>query len=81
MDRPETDAAAETPADSYSRDERERLSRMALGDGALSCPRCGGTVDRRAIPPRTDVSYVRDRIWLVCNDCSRSLVIDRVRAE
>ena len=81
MDRPERAAADETPVDSYSREERESLTRMALGTGALSCPRCDGTMDRRAIPPRADVSYVRDRIWLVCGDCSRSLVIDRARAE
>jgi hypothetical protein len=81
MDRSETDAADEVPIDSYSRKERERLTSMALGTGPLSCPRCDGKVDRRDIPPRTDVSYVRVRIWLVCNDCSRSLVIDRVRVE
>jgi hypothetical protein len=81
MDRPERDAAGGIPVDSYSREERERITRMALGVDAPSCPRCGGTMDRRAVPPRTDVSYVRDRIWLVCGDCSRSLVIDRGRAK
>ncbi len=81
VNRPRTDPTDETPVDSYSREERGRLTRMALGTDALSCPRCGGPMDRRAIPPRSDVSYVRDRIWLVCGGCSRSLVIDRARAE
>ncbi len=36
---------------------------------------------RREIHPRSDVSYVRDRIWLVCVGCGRSLVTDRRELE
>ncbi len=57
----------------------EALIRRAVGldAGPLSCPRCGGGLDARKVPPRGDVAYVRDRILLVCNGCGRSLVLDR----
>jgi len=41
------------------------------------CPACGSAVDQRPVPPRADVSYVRDRVWLVCPACHRTGVIDR----
>ena len=41
------------------------------------CPVCAVPLDDRAVPPREDVSYVRDRIWLVCPTCKRSTVVDR----
>lgn len=45
--------------------------------GDVLCPRCDVTMDRREIPPRSDVSYVRDRVWLSCPSCHGSLVVDR----
>ena len=34
-------------------------------------------MDARLVPPRSDVAYVRDRVWLACPACGRTLVIDR----
>jgi ribosomal protein S27AE len=59
--------------------EIERI-RTAVTDGApVVCPRCGGLLDRTDIPVRDDVSYVRDRIWLICTPCGAGVVMDRPR--
>jgi len=58
--------------------EQEARLGDALREGRPPvCPGCGGPLDQRPIPPRADVSYVRDRVWLVCPTCSRSAVLDR----
>lgn len=41
------------------------------------CPRCATLLDRSPVPPRPDVSYVRDRLWLVCPRCHATGVLDR----
>ncbi len=33
-------------------------------------------MDRTEIQPRTDVSYVRKRVWLMCAPCDRSVIMD-----
>lgn len=43
----------------------------------LACPRCSAVLDRRIVPPRRDVSYVRDRVWLVCPSCHATGFLDR----
>lgn len=54
----------------------------ALRDGsALICPVCDVMLDQRPVPPRTDVSYVRDRLWIICPSCHRSVVLDRRQPE
>ena len=61
-------------------DEIERI-RAALTRGADAlCPRCDGLFDRTEVPPRDDVPYVRDRIWLICPSCGVGLVMDRPKA-
>lgn len=37
-------------------------------------------MDRREVPPRPDVSYVRDRVWVVCPRCHAAAVLDRREA-
>jgi uncharacterized protein with PIN domain len=64
----------------FSDDEIRGLSRAYLDDEPLRCPRCRVELDRRPVPPRPDVSYVRDRLWVVCPSCHRSLVLDRREA-
>ncbi len=55
-----------------------RALEQALYAGkALTCPQCGTTLDQRSVPPRPDVSYVRDRLWLVCPNCHGTAVLDR----
>jgi hypothetical protein len=48
---------------------------------APDCPRCGLAMSRRSVEPRSDISYVRDRVWLVCGQCHGSAVIDRREIE
>lgn len=53
------------------------LERALREGGALDCPDCAVPLDRRPVPPRRDVSYVRDRVWLVCSRCASTVVLDR----
>lgn len=63
--------------ETFTREQvREIEGRVRAGDHP-SCPLCGVPLDRTPVPPREDVSYVRDRVWLVCPSCRRSAVIDR----
>jgi hypothetical protein len=60
-----------------------RAEETAIREGIQSlletprCPRCGGGLDRREVPPRPDVAYVRNRLLIVCNGCGRSVVLDQ----
>jgi ribosomal protein S27AE len=62
---------------SFTGEETKELTRAFLAQGSLLCPRCGVPMDARPVPPRPDVSYVRDRLWLVCPRCHRTVVLDR----
>jgi hypothetical protein len=67
-------------AEQFESHEVERI-RTALTDGSDPlCPRCGGRFDRTDVPPRNEVPYVRDRIWLICVTCGAGLVLDRPKA-
>lgn len=64
----------------YTPEERSALARALAADadpGPTRCPRCGEALARRAVPPRSDVAYVRDRIWLLCPGCGGSAAPDR----
>lgn len=59
-------------------DAQRRALHAAFMDGeALRCPVCDLPLDRRKVPPRPDVSYVRDRLWVSCPRCHRTTVLDR----
>jgi hypothetical protein len=58
-------------------DEVEGIRAALIGGSDAVCPRCGGHFDRTDVPPRNDVPYVRDRIWLICATCGSGLVMDR----
>ena len=60
--------------------ETERIRAALSGGSQVACPRCGGRLDRTDLPARNDVSYVRDRVWLICTPCGAGLVMDRPRA-
>jgi endogenous inhibitor of DNA gyrase (YacG/DUF329 family) len=64
-------------SDSFDTAEIGGLEDALRTGRALRCPRCMTPLDRRTIPPRPDVSYVRDRIWLACPRCHRAVVLDR----
>ncbi|SUZ73223.1 uncharacterized protein METZ01_LOCUS26077, partial [marine metagenome] len=58
-------------------DEVEHIRAAFASGSAPVCPRCQGRFDRTDVPPRNDVPYVRDRIWLICVTCGAGLVMDR----
>jgi hypothetical protein len=61
----------------FTRGEELAL-REALHEGRVAmCPECAVALDEWPVRPRPDVSYVRDRLWLVCPSCRRSVVLDR----
>jgi ribosomal protein S27AE len=62
----------------YTPGERHTLERAAA-QGRLECPRCGAHLEMRDVPPRSEVAYVRDRVWLLCGPCGASTVLDRRR--
>ena len=63
--------------EAFTPDQLTALAHEVRRGGRAVCPECGSAVDQRPVPPRSDVSYVRDRVWLVCPTCHRSGVIDR----
>lgn len=63
--------------DRYTDTEIHHLEAALAGGSELCCPRCDAPLDRWPVPPRRDVSYVRDRLWLVCPECRRTVVLDR----
>ena len=59
-------------------DAQHRALHAAFVEGrALLCPVCGSGLDRRPVPPRPDVSYVRERLWVSCPRCHLGTVLDR----
>ena len=66
----------QTPG-TFTRDQLATLGESVRAGRHPSCPACGASLDERSVPPREDVSYVRDRVWLVCPSCHRSAVLDR----
>jgi hypothetical protein len=63
----------------YRREEEERLVEELRSGRTPVCPRCGGALSDRAVQPTEGVPYVRDRVWLTCGVCRRSVVLDRRR--
>lgn len=62
--------------------EDQRALRAAYREGSsLVCPACDVALDERPVPPRPDVSYVRNRLWVTCPSCQRSVVLDRRQPE
>ena len=56
---------------------RMRSEGRLEGGAAPECPRCGESMTLRTVPPREEVAYVRDRIWVTCPACRRNAVVDR----
>lgn len=65
----------------YEPEEIRTLIRQLAGCESARCPRCRTRMTLTEVPPRDEVSYVRDRIWLVCGDCRRTAVLDRREVE
>jgi len=56
----------------------ERALREQLEEGVPpECPRCKTVLATTLVPPRSDVSYVRNRVLLMCGSCDMKVVLDR----
>lgn len=64
-------------SEGYSADEKRELIRLLGGEAPAECPRCGVAVEKRSVPPRREVAYVRNRVWVVCGGCGATAVFDR----
>jgi hypothetical protein len=60
----------------YTRQEVAGLARNAREGRPLICPRCGEPLQAEEVPPRSEVAYVRSRIWWVCPECRRSAILE-----
>ena len=67
-------------AEHFEPHEIERIHNALSGGSDPVCPRCGGRFDRTDVASRNDVSYVRNRIWLICVTCGTGLVMDRPKS-
>ena len=57
--------------------QEEKALRDDLRRGETpGCPRCGTPLVGTPVPPRRDVSYVRDRVILDCSSCGFRVVLD-----
>jgi hypothetical protein len=65
----------------YTRDEETRLAREMSEGKEPRCPRCGAAFSIQDVGEPEGVSYVRDRVWLTCEGCRRSVVLDRRRID
>ena len=63
--------------EAFTHEQVRELGRDVRAGVRPACPVCAVPLDERSVPPREDVSYVRDRVWLVCPSCRRSAVVDR----
>jgi hypothetical protein len=63
----------------YTREEEERLLGELRSGRVPACPRCGHRLVDQRVAPQEGVPYVRDRLWLTCEGCHRTLVLDRRR--
>jgi len=59
-------------------DTEQRALRAAFaGGGAVSCPRCDATMTVRSIGGGSfGLGYARQREWLMCPRCRRSVMFD-----
>ena len=58
--------------------QEERALRKQLEEGVPpECPRCETDLGSTLVPPRSDVSYVRNRVLLTCEVCGLRVVLDK----
>ena len=63
----------------YTREEEDRLVSSLSAGGEPLCPRCGLGLGVQEVADPEGVAYVRNRVWLTCEHCRRSIVLDRRR--
>jgi len=57
--------------------EEEAIREQLEGGRSPECPRCGTLFRITPVPPRPDVSYVRNRVLFLCESCGLKVALDR----
>ena len=57
------------------------MARLLSEGGEPRCPGCDGVMGVQDVEEPEGVAYVRDRLWLTCEHCKKSVVLDRRRIE
>ena len=65
----------------YTREEEERLLEKLRSGTTPPCPRCGAKLVEQPVSAMEGIPYVRDRLWLTCEGCHRSVVLDKRRID
>ena len=65
----------------YTAQQKQHLANSFYEQKTLTCPECDILMDHLHIPPRSDVSYVRDRTLLTCPSCQRTLIVDHAQRD
>ena len=64
----------------YTLDEERRVREAYARDGHADCPRCGVRMHEKAIGGGSfGLGYARQREWLLCPQCKRSVLFDLKR--
>lgn len=64
-------------AAAYSHEEEAAVRRAVAAGEAARCPRCDVSMTRRAIGGGSfGLGYARQREWLICPSCHRSVIFD-----
>ncbi len=64
----------------YTASEEQAVRAAAAGDGTARCPRCDVPMVRKRIGGGSfGLGYHRQRLWLLCPTCRRSVVFDAER--
>lgn len=64
----------------YSPTEEARIRETHAAGGRALCPRDGATMTARSIGGGSfGLGYARQRQWLLCPECRRSVIFDRTR--
>ena len=61
----------------YTQEEITAIREAFVATGAVTCPRCGGTMTARPIGGGSfGLGYARKREWLICAGCRLSALFD-----
>lgn len=64
----------------FTDDEQRVVRDAAAAGGAVTCPRCGVAMTARSLGGGSfGLGYARQREWLMCPQCRRSVLFDRKR--
>lgn len=61
---------------SYEPEQRRLIAEALRAGTEPACPACGGRLATSQVTPPAQVSYVRQRVIVVCSECGRSAALD-----